>query len=113
MKFSNIFKDDNAINEKNVVGFISFVVIVIFAVIDVITGLMGKELVIHDYIFNAFLWITLGSFGIDGVAKAISNNKKQEEQKSEEEKSEEEKSACKKKKRVICETPEDESDKWI
>ena len=35
MKFGNIFKDDNDINEKSVVGFAAFAVMVIFAAADI------------------------------------------------------------------------------
>ena len=43
MAFRDIFKDDNDINEKNVVGFASFAVMTIFAFSDLITGHMGKD----------------------------------------------------------------------
>jgi hypothetical protein len=69
MKFTNIFKDDNTINEKNLVGFSSFLIMVIFAVADITTGVLGKSLIISDTIFNSFVIITLGSFGIDGITK--------------------------------------------
>ena len=69
MAFKDIFKDNNVFNEKNIVGFASFAIMAVFAAADVITGFMGKELVISDTIFNSFVIITLGSFGIDGVTK--------------------------------------------
>ena len=69
MAFSDIFKDDNDINEKSVVGFSSFIVMIIFALVDIITGIYGKEIVIQDYIYNSFVIITLGSFGIAEVGK--------------------------------------------
>lgn len=72
MAFSDIFKDSNDINEKNVVGFASFAVMVLFAAADIITGALGKELVITDTVFNSFVIITLGSFGIDGITKIFS-----------------------------------------
>ena len=65
-KFSDIFKDNNDINEKNVVGFASFAVMVLFAVVDLATGYFGNDLVINEFIYNSFVIITLGSFGIDG-----------------------------------------------
>lgn len=74
--FNTLFKDNNDINEKSFIGFLSFVMMVIFAIADIITGSMGKELVIQDFIFNAFLWMTLGCFGIASVDKFI--NKKSE-----------------------------------
>ena len=77
MAFKDIFKDNNVFNEKNIVGFASFAIMAVFAAADVITGLMGKELVISDTIFNSFVIITLGTFGIDGVTKIF--QKKDEE----------------------------------
>ena len=71
MAFGNIFKDDNDINEKSVVGFASFAVMVIFAVADVVTGWTGTDLVINEFIYNSFLWITLGSFGIAEAGKVF------------------------------------------
>jgi hypothetical protein len=78
MKFSDIFKDTNDVNEKSVVGFMAFVVMVIFAVADIVTGYIGKDLVINEFIFNAFLWIVLGSFGIGSIDKFINKNKQNE-----------------------------------
>jgi len=69
--FWDIFKDTNDINEKNIVGFVSFAVMVIVAGIDVVTSLMAIPFVINDYIYNSFLIVTLGSFGISEAGKAI------------------------------------------
>jgi hypothetical protein len=41
-----IFKDENEYNEKAIIGFISFAVMVMFGVVDLVTGLMGQDLVI-------------------------------------------------------------------
>jgi len=75
MAFADIFKDDNNINEKNVVGFASFAVMVLFAVADIITGWLGNPLHVNEFIYNSFLWITLGSFGIDGITKMVKPSK--------------------------------------
>ena len=64
MAFKDIFKDSNDINEKTVVGFASFAIMTIFAVVDLVTGYVGKDLVINEFIYDSFLFITLGSFGI-------------------------------------------------
>lgn len=72
--FSRLFNDDNNINEKAVIGFASFVMMVVFAIADIITGSMGKELIIQEFIFNSFLIMTLGCFGIASVDKYM--NKK-------------------------------------
>ncbi len=69
MAFKNIFKDDNDINEKSVIGFLSFLIMIIFAVTDLITGYLGKELLPNEYIYDSFTLITLGCFGIAGLEK--------------------------------------------
>lgn len=75
MAFADIFKDDNDVNEKNVVGFASFAVMVLFAVADLLTGYFGKDLVINEMIYNSFVIITLGSFGIAEVGKIFGKGK--------------------------------------
>jgi len=75
MAFRDMFKDENDINEKNVVGFASFLVMVAFAGVDIITGYVGKDLVINEFIYNSFLIITLGSFGIAEAGKIFGGNK--------------------------------------
>jgi len=72
MAFADIFKDTNDINEKSVVGFASFAVMVIFAVVDIVTGYLGKDLAINEFIYNSFLYIALGAFGIAEVGKIFS-----------------------------------------
>jgi hypothetical protein len=79
--FKSLFSDNNNINEKSFIGFLAFLMMVGFAIADIITGSMGKELLVQDFIFNAFLWLTLGCFGIASIDKYI--NKK--DQGSEEE----------------------------
>ena len=78
MAFKDLFKDDNNINEKSVVGFASFLVMVVFAVVDIVTGVYGQELQIQDYIYNSFVIITLGSFGIAEVGKIFGKKTNEE-----------------------------------
>ena len=66
-----IFKDNNEYNEKSIIGFGAFTIMVLFAMADVVTGLMGKDLVINDMVYNSFVFITLGSFGIAGAEKIM------------------------------------------
>ena len=75
MAFKDIFKDNNDYNEKSIIGFGAFAVMVIFASADVITGILGKDLVINDVVYNSFLFTTLGSFGIAGAEKVLGNKK--------------------------------------
>ena len=80
--FSALFKDNNNINEKSFIGFLSFIMMVVFALADIITGSLGKELVIQDFIFNSFLWMTLGCFGIASVDKFINKKNENNEEES-------------------------------
>jgi|TARA_R100001079_G_scaffold87381_1_gene50172 hypothetical protein len=74
MDFKNLFKDDNDINEKSIVGFVAFIVMILFAFADLITGYIGKDLVINEFIYDSFLWIVLGCFGIAEAGRAIKGN---------------------------------------
>ena len=76
MAFSDIFKDENEYNEKSIIGFMSFGVMTLTAIIDIVTGAFGKELLIQEFIYNSFVWITLGSFGIAGAEKVMGNGNK-------------------------------------
>jgi hypothetical protein len=71
MAFKNLFDDNNNINEKSVVGFLAFAIMVIFAFADLITGYIGKDLVINEFIYDSFVWIVLGAFGIAEVGKVF------------------------------------------
>jgi len=82
MAFRDIFKSSNDINEKTVVGFASFAVMTIFAVVDLVTGCFGKDLVINEFIYDSFLFITLGSFGIAELGNIFGNKNKNREKKS-------------------------------
>lgn len=69
MKLSEIFKEQNDINEKSVVGFSAFAIMVLFALVDLGTGYFGKDLVINEVIYNSFVFVTLGCFGIAGLER--------------------------------------------
>jgi ABC-type uncharacterized transport system permease subunit len=73
--FHNLFNDNNSINEKSVVGFLAFVIMCVFAFADIVTGYIGKDLVVNEFIFNSFLILVLGSFGIGSVDKWINKSK--------------------------------------
>ena len=69
MAFTDIFKNENDINEKSVVGFSAFAIMTLFAFVDLATGYFGKDLVINELIYNSFVFVTLGCFGIAGLEK--------------------------------------------
>lgn len=73
--FYDLFNDSNSINEKSVVGFAAFIMMIGFAIADIVTGSLGKDLIINEFVFNAFLWLVLGSFGIGSIDKYINKTK--------------------------------------
>lgn len=68
-KFYIIFKNDNEWNEKSIIGFLSFAIMVLVMFADVVSGFFGKDLVINEFTYNSFVIVTLGSFGIAGLEK--------------------------------------------
>lgn len=86
MAFKDIFKDKNEFNEKTIIGFMSFAVMTLYSITDLITGYMGMELPINDFVYNSFLYITLGCFGIAGIEKVMGGKTEEKtEEKVEEE----------------------------
>jgi ABC-type uncharacterized transport system permease subunit len=80
--FKQLFDDNNTINEKAVVGFIAFLCLGLALLVDLVTGYMGNALVINEFIFDGFMIIILGSFGIASVDKwmNIKNGKKNKDE---------------------------------
>ena len=64
-----IFKDNNDWNEKSIIGFVAFLIMVLIMLADLITGWVGKDLVINEFVYDSFVWVVLGGFGISGIEK--------------------------------------------
>jgi hypothetical protein len=64
-----LFKDDNSINEKSIIGFMAFLMMIVTLSIDIYTGVKGYEMPIHEFVFNGFLYITIGALGIASIDK--------------------------------------------
>jgi hypothetical protein len=73
--FHKLFNDHNSINEKAVIGFMAFTMMCIFAIVDIVTGAMNKPLLINEFIFDSFKFITIACFGIASVDKFITLTK--------------------------------------
>jgi len=71
----NLFDDSNTINEKSVVGFTAFLMMVVTLIADIATGIAGKSMPIHEFVFDGFMIIVLGAFGIASVDKFINKRK--------------------------------------
>ena len=70
-RFMDLFLDDNDVNEKSIIGFISFTLMTVFGICDLITAFQGVDLVISDTIYTSFVVVTLGAFGISEAGKAF------------------------------------------
>jgi hypothetical protein len=83
--FRELISDDNHINEQAFVGVISFFAMVFVLAVDVITGIVGNELIIKEFIFDGFMLLTLGAFGITTAGRIMSlkNKVKQNEEENE------------------------------
>ena len=79
--FKQLFDDNNTINEKALVGFIAFIMLCISLAVDLITGYFGAPLVLNEFIFDGFMVLVLGSFGIASVDKWMNKKDKHEEDK--------------------------------
>ena len=69
--FGALFRDENDINEKSIIGFASFIMMLAFGITDLVTGFWGMDLSISDTIYTSFVVVTLGSFGIAEAGKAF------------------------------------------
>lgn len=73
--FHDLFNDSNSINEKAVIGFAAFIMMVVFAIADIITGALNKPLLVNEFIFDSFKILTIACFGIASVDKWINKSK--------------------------------------
>lgn len=62
--FKSLISDNNEINEKVFVGLVGLALVVIITIADLVSGLMGSTLTIHEFIFDGVLILTLTSLGI-------------------------------------------------
>ena len=68
----DLFLDDNDINEKSIIGFISFFLMTVFGVTDLVTALVyDMDLKVSETIYTSFVVVTLGAFGISEAGKAF------------------------------------------
>jgi cytochrome b len=77
--FRELISDDNQINEQAFVGVVAFFAMVFILIVDVVTGILSKELIIKEFIFDGFMILTLGAFGITTAGRIMSLKKKAEE----------------------------------
>jgi hypothetical protein len=64
-----VFKDNNDWNEKSIVGFVAFAIMCVIMIADLVTGYVGKDLIINEFVYDSFVLVVLGCFGISGLEK--------------------------------------------
>lgn len=72
MGFKNIFKDSNDLNEQSIAAFIALALIIVITLADVATGILGRELVVKEFIFISLLTFAATALGIAGY-KTLNN----------------------------------------
>jgi uncharacterized membrane protein len=77
--FRELISKNNNIDEQAYVGVVSFYMMIVVLLVDVITGIMAKELIIKEWIFEGFLGLTVGAFFINS-AKSIMHSRKAKKQ---------------------------------
>ena len=69
MQIMEIFKNDNDWNEKSIIGFIAFSIMCVIMIVDLVTGWLGRDLMINEFVYDSFVLVVLGCFGISGIEK--------------------------------------------
>ena len=75
-KFIDLFLDSNDLNEKAILGFISFFLMMGFGITDLGTALVWDiDLKVSETIYTSFVVVTLGAFGISEAGRAFGDKK--------------------------------------
>ena len=75
-KFIVLFLDSNDLNEKAIIGFISFFLMMCFGITDLVTALVWDiDLKVSETIYTSFVVVTLGAFGISEAGQAFGKGK--------------------------------------
>ena len=64
-----IFKDKNDYNEKSIIGALAFVVMCLVMILDLVTGWLGRDLAINKFVYDSFVFVVIGCFGIACLEK--------------------------------------------
>ena len=78
--FRELISKNNNIDEQAYVGVVSFYMMIIVLLVDVITGVMAKELIIKEWIFEGFLGLTVGAFFINSAKSVMHSRKAKKEE---------------------------------
>ena len=68
-----MFSDKSDINQKAVLGLVAFVLMVLYALADIVTGVMGIAFVIEPIVFNGLMYTAMTMCGITGIEAVFGN----------------------------------------
>ena len=78
MRLGDLFNDENNINEKSIIGIVSFLIMIVYSLVDVVYAMMGKPVEINETVYSSFETIVLGAFLIgsgEKIAKIVTHGK--------------------------------------
>lgn len=75
-----IFKDDNDWNEKSIIGFIAFGVMILVIVADLLCNFLNVDFTVTEFTYSSFLTLVLGCFGIGSAEKIFGKGKNKNKQ---------------------------------
>jgi cytochrome b len=78
--FRELISKNNNIDEQAYVGVVSFYMMIVVLLVDVVTGIMAKELIIKEWIFQGFLGLTIGAFFINSAKNIMHSRKLKKEE---------------------------------
>ena len=64
-----IFKVSNEYNEKSIIGAVAFAIMCLIMLADLVTGWLDRPLIINEFVYDSFVLVVLGCFGIAGMEK--------------------------------------------
>ena len=68
-----MFSDKSDINQKAVLGLVGFILMVLYALADIVTGVMGIAFVIEPIVFNGLMYTAMTMCGITGIEAVFGN----------------------------------------
>jgi len=68
-----MFSDKSDINQKAVLGLVAFILMVLYALADIVTGVMGIAFVIEPIVFNGLMYTAMTMCGITGIEAVFGN----------------------------------------
>ena len=68
-----MFSDKSDINQKAVLGLVALILMVLYALADIVTGVMGIAFVIEPIVFNGLMYTAMTMCGITGIEAVFGN----------------------------------------